>query len=384
MADAITAAAPHPQATAAQDLAIRYRQGTVKDCEWVRRIICDCGYITYEGLEDGPTEAHFAADWAGRWADRLVDPDQVYAVAETERYKGTPEVVGFARMQRNRPQMRMTALATHLLSGGDAPTEASAVDELENELVGPQYDAELMSLFIAPDLRRHGMGTQLMKLVSELAWTQLGAKTAFTWCVDDEASRRFYRDKCGGTAIGLKHDTNGVPGSRDDEVRTQTAFAFELAVGQRDPNGGTAQGTFLEWAAGMNGVALGCGAELRLLRVADAEAMFDAIALSADFLRPYLSWVDSPDIVAQWLADPAARATALAAHTEFVKETCAEIKQGKHLAVAVWKGSQMRGLVELHDWDAEHQRAGLSYWRDAREPPIRCVPFRGTLRLHCA
>ena len=61
----------------------------------------------------------------------LGDPDQVYAVAETERYKGTPEVVGFARMQRNRPQMRMTALATHLLSGGDAPTEASAVDELK-------------------------------------------------------------------------------------------------------------------------------------------------------------------------------------------------------------------------------------------------------------
>jgi ribosomal protein S18 acetylase RimI-like enzyme len=222
-----------PQPTAVGDLTIRYRQGTVKDCEWIRRIICSCGFITYEGLEDGPTQAHFEAEWAGRWAERLVDPDQVYAVAETERYQGTPEVIGFARMQRNRPQMRMTALATHLLSGAGAPTEAAAIDELDNQLVGPRYDAELMSLFIASDIRGHGVGTKLMNMATELASTKLGAKTCFTWCVDDEASREFYR-KCGGTVIGLKQSNDGVPGCRDGMVRTQTAFAFQCRCEQHE------------------------------------------------------------------------------------------------------------------------------------------------------
>jgi hypothetical protein len=49
------------------------------------------------------------------------------------------------------------------------------------------------------------------------------------------------------------------------------------------------------------------------------------------------------------------------------------MEQGEHLAIGVWKGDQMRGLVEVHDWDMEHQRASLSYWRDSREPRIKYV-----------
>ena len=56
-----------------------------------------------------------------------------------------------------------------------------------------------------------------------------------------------------------------------------------------------------------------------------------------------------------------------------MNETCAEMNREKHLAVAVWMGGFIRGLVELHDWNGEHQRAGLSYWHDAREPRIKCV-----------
>eukprot|EP01052_Picozoa_sp_SAG31_P043212 SAG31_NODE_7125_length_1782_cov_1.783720_2_plen_76_part_00 len=55
---------------------VRVRRGTVSDCEWVRRIIAACGFIAYEGPEDGPSEQHFAAEWCGIWAKRLADPDQ--------------------------------------------------------------------------------------------------------------------------------------------------------------------------------------------------------------------------------------------------------------------------------------------------------------------
>jgi hypothetical protein len=218
-----------------------------------------------------------------------------------------------------------------------------------------------------------------MKLVAELARDKLGAKTAFTWCVDDEASREFYK-KCGGSVVGLKQDTAGVPGFRDGNVRTQTAFAFDCLGDQHDLVAGREPCKFLSWASRLNGVELECGAELKLLKAADAEAMFDAIVLSADFLRPYLSWVDSASDIALWLASSAARASALEEHTEFVHETCADMEQGEHLAVGVWVGDQMRGLVEVHDWDTEHQRAGLSYWRDARDPPIKCVLCRHTRR----
>ena len=62
----------------------------------------------------------------------------------------------------------------------------------------------------------------LLQTVAQLARSNFGAETAFTWCVDDEDSRNFYQSR-GGEVIGLKVDSSGLTTTR------QTAFSFNLA-----------------------------------------------------------------------------------------------------------------------------------------------------------
>lgn len=164
-------------------------------------MINSAGYILYEGLADAPTAAHYDADWSGLWAERLADVDnQLYVVAETERYPDSPELVGIARMQRNRPEMRMRA--EYALVG--ATVEAAAdTDTIDLPLVGAEYGAELMSLFINTEFQGMGIGGRLLQLVCRRVQEEWAAASAFCWCVDDESSRQFYLSK-GGVAVGLK------------------------------------------------------------------------------------------------------------------------------------------------------------------------------------
>jgi ribosomal-protein-serine acetyltransferase len=121
--------------------------------------------------------------------------------------------------------------------------------------------------------------------------------------------------------------------------------------------------------------------ELRLLAAADAEAMFEARLRSAAFLRPHLAWVEPAGETERWLADASARAAALAEHRAFVNETLQAAARGEHIAVGVWAGGLLRGLVEVHGIDLENRRAGFSYWRDDRAPRIKGIMTSAVRRV---
>eukprot|EP01052_Picozoa_sp_SAG31_P043211 SAG31_NODE_7125_length_1782_cov_1.783720_1_plen_430_part_10 len=331
----------------------------------------------------------------------------VFAVAEIELPGNHAEIVGFARVHKHSRGMhvtrgqaaRLAAVSAAGEPGAETPQLASSAEAADDEPEGPEYDAELMSMFVLAEHRDLGIGTRLFAQAVQDAQAELvPCRTIITWCLDDEASRTFYQSKCGGVAIGLKVDKDGVPGARDGRERTQTAFAFDLRQAQQSflntrpapetiSNAETRMGgcaDFLGWASVLDGVQLACGAELRLLSATDADPMFDACLANADFLRPFLNWVDSAEDVERWLTDPVAKAAALAEHTGFVAETLEEMENGKHLAVGVWDPPtigdgqpqltgvrKLRGLVEVHQIDAENERAGISYWRGDQEPRIK-------------
>ncbi|CAE7564365.1 unnamed protein product [Symbiodinium natans] len=203
---------------------ITYRRGRARDCEGVQKVFHESGFVMYDGPEDGPTEAHFIATWNGRWAERLSHPDQVFAVAEYREEGAEAVIVGFGRMQRDRPRMRMSVeeAALHEEPDAEGGDEGQTEQIEQTELTGPTYDAELMSLFVLSAFQGCGIGSNLFRCVSEIAREEFKAKTAFCWCVDLEQSRKFYAN-VGGELVGRKFvDTRRG-------IRPQTAFAFQLS-----------------------------------------------------------------------------------------------------------------------------------------------------------
>jgi GNAT superfamily N-acetyltransferase len=213
---------------------ISYRRGAVKDCDWIRRVVNSSGFLLYEGLDDAPTEELYDAQWAGIWAERLASSDQIYVVAETERYPGHKQLVAVARMQRKRPKMQMTQSVVALLEqyGGGLGAAVVAGEayksepcefhrDAEDPVVGTVYDAELMSLFVAKEFQGMGIGSTAFRLVAQLAAEQFGP-TAFCWSVDEEAVRLFYT-KNGGVPVGLHQDSHR-------RNRFGMAFAFDVAT----------------------------------------------------------------------------------------------------------------------------------------------------------
>jgi len=230
----------HTMALAPYSCQISYRRGAVKDCDWIRRVVNSSGCLLYEGLSDAPTEALYDAQWSGIWAERLVSSDQIYVVAETERYPGHKQLVAVARMQRKRPKMQMTQSVVALLEkyGGGVGSAVAASKAHESEprefhtqaedpAVGTVYDAELMSLFVAKEFQGMGIGSTAFRLVTQLAAEQFGPK-AFCWSVDEEAARSFYAKKHGGVPIGLHQDSK-------NRHRFGMAFAFD-ATAMPTPN----------------------------------------------------------------------------------------------------------------------------------------------------
>lgn len=209
----------NPIALCPGECSITYRRGHVRDCGHVRRVVNSAGYLLYEERYDGPSEELYHAEWEGRWAERLLSHDQLYVVAETERFPKQKELVGFARMQRGLPLMQMKeSEVSRLAAANGIHTDVQASDPSEDHCTGPVYDCELMSLFVSKDFQGCGIGTNLLRLVSQLARAEFGP-TAFCWAVDSERAREFYVRRAAGKAIGLKNEVGD---------RTQTAYAFDL------------------------------------------------------------------------------------------------------------------------------------------------------------
>ena len=224
-----------PQLMAPSRCNISYRRGLVTDCDWIRRVVNSSGFLLYEGLSDAPTKELYDAQWSGIWAERVLSPDQIYVVAETERYPGHKQLVAVARMQRKRPKMQMTASVVALLkqyggglSAAVAASEAHRTEpcefhtQAEDPVVGTVYDAELMSLFVVKEFQGIGIGSTAFRLVAQLAAEQFGPRT-FCWSVDEVAVRGFYAKKNGGVPIGLHQDSQ-------KRHRFGMAFAFDAAT----------------------------------------------------------------------------------------------------------------------------------------------------------
>eukprot|EP00942_MAST-04A_sp_MAST-4A-sp1_P010489 g10489.t1 len=171
---------------------IQYRVGTVQDCDHIRRVFFSTGFVYYEEA-DAPTEFYFNAKWNGIWAKRLISSDQVYIVAETVKYPGYPEIVGFARFQRGRK-----------------------LQNNDSGIMTKDFSVELMSLYVLPEWKRRGIGKRMLCIAASHAIKAFSVEKAFCWCVDDENSRAFYQSM--GCCVLLTKEDHG----------TQTAFNLDL------------------------------------------------------------------------------------------------------------------------------------------------------------
>jgi ribosomal protein S18 acetylase RimI-like enzyme len=159
------------------------------------------------------------AECIGLWAERLAArEDQTFVVAETERYEGRREVVGFARVQRGRPVAQVTGMERARLLG-TTPAGSFYASEEKREcggqsLVGPRYDAQLMNMYVMAEFQRMGIGTQLLRTAFALVRNEWGVgagRRIYTWA-GPEGQRLYTRH--GGRRIGLDS--------------SHTAYAFDL------------------------------------------------------------------------------------------------------------------------------------------------------------
>lgn len=95
-------------------------------------------------------------------------------------------------------------------------------------------------------------------------------------------------------------------------------------------------------------IALGENCELRPLELCDAEALFAVVDANREHLGRWLPWVER---------------TRDAGHTRaFLEKVAANRSQGKTAAYGIWHGSELAGLIGLHDMDASNATAQIGYW----------------------
>ncbi|HEV3155458.1 MAG TPA: GNAT family protein [Candidatus Baltobacteraceae bacterium] len=90
--------------------------------------------------------------------------------------------------------------------------------------------------------------------------------------------------------------------------------------------------------------------EIRLLRIDDAQAVYDAITRNVEHLKPWMTWmdglVDSVDVHA-WIRNAEREAYH---HTSF--------KAG------ILRKNRLIGFIDLHEIDWSNGHAGIGYWLD--------------------
>lgn len=90
--------------------------------------------------------------------------------------------------------------------------------------------------------------------------------------------------------------------------------------------------------------------EIRLLRIDDADEMYDVTIRNREHLSPWMSWMDHVIDVSDTFG--------------FLRN--AEKEAFEHLAFksGIWQGGTLVGAIDLHDIDWQNAHACIGYWLD--------------------
>lgn len=90
------------------------------------------------------------------------------------------------------------------------------------------------------------------------------------------------------------------------------------------------------------------GLALKLLAVSDAPAIYSAVIANREHLRVWLPWVDKTQAIEDTLA--------------FLTDHTVRREQGNALGYGLWRGSELLGMVGLHDITSLDHNAKIGYW----------------------
>ena len=90
--------------------------------------------------------------------------------------------------------------------------------------------------------------------------------------------------------------------------------------------------------------------EIRLLRIEDAHALYDAVMRNREYLKPWMTWVDK-------VID------ASDTHS-FVRGAEREAYEHTSFKAGIWRNRDLIGLIDLKDIDWTNGHAAIGYWLD--------------------
>jgi ribosomal-protein-serine acetyltransferase len=92
--------------------------------------------------------------------------------------------------------------------------------------------------------------------------------------------------------------------------------------------------------------------EVRLLRTADADALYDVTIRNRDFLAPWMSWIDNVIDVSD-------------SHG-FLRSAEREAYEHTSFKAGIWRDGVLIGAIDLHDIDWNNSHARIGYWLDEK------------------
>jgi ribosomal-protein-serine acetyltransferase len=90
--------------------------------------------------------------------------------------------------------------------------------------------------------------------------------------------------------------------------------------------------------------------EIRLLRVQDADEVYDVTVRNREHLAPWMSWIDKVIDVSDTYA--------------FLREAEKEAYEHTSFKSGIWRAGELVGAIDLHDIDWANGRARIGYWLD--------------------
>jgi ribosomal-protein-serine acetyltransferase len=93
--------------------------------------------------------------------------------------------------------------------------------------------------------------------------------------------------------------------------------------------------------------------EIRLLRIDDADVVYDVTVRNREHLAPWMSWMDSVIDVSDTYA--------------FLRTAEKEAYEHTSFKAGIWRGKDLLGAIDLHDIDWANGHARIGYWLDKDE-----------------
>lgn len=147
------------------------RKAVFSDIEQIANIHIECWRTTYKGIVPDDFLANLSVEKSKKnWSNSLKNfPDNIFLVAESE----SNVIIGFCSGGLNRDKEKC-----------------------------PQFEGELMAIYILQEFQKKGIGTDLVKeFVKELIKKNI--KNMVIWILKENGSRFFYQ-KLGGKFIAEK------------------------------------------------------------------------------------------------------------------------------------------------------------------------------------